>query len=127
MDFKEISEKAYKKEGLGKFKNIAEKYAYVRMENLYMEFKNENINLKEAEKCKNEIEREYKYYLDRVDKYYEVFKNQNEIRKRYESFLREIEKSQDTDSLLINSLKLIEEIVQDNSFYERNYNKIKNN
>ena len=55
MEFEEISKKAYKKEKLEEFSNFAEKYAYVQMLNLYMEYRNENITKSEAEKLKKEI------------------------------------------------------------------------
>ena len=125
MEFKEISEKAYKHEEIDPKCNIAIKYAYVSMMHLYSEYKRENISKEEAEKEKRRIEKEYNHYSERVKKYYEVFEKQNEIRGKYQEFLVEIEKSQDTDNILINSLKFIENIIQDSTFFDRNYNKVK--
>lgn len=126
MEFEEISKKAYKKEKLEEFSNFAEKYAYVQMLNLYMEYRNENITKSEAEKLKKEIEKEYNENLRKYNNYCERLKKQNLLKAKYEEYLYAVEKSQDQEDLLINSLKLIEVFVQDDTFFDRNINKIKN-
>lgn len=126
MEFEEISKKAYKKEQLDKFSNFAEKYAYVQMLNLYMEYKNENITKKQAETQKKEIEKEYNENLRKYNNYCERLQKQNLLKAKYEEYLYSIEKSQEPDDLLLNSLKFIEVVIQDDSFFDRNYNKIKN-
>lgn len=126
MEFEEISKKAYKKEKLENFSNFAEKYAYVQMLNLYMEYRNENITKSEAEKLKKEIEKEYNENLRKYNNYCERLKKQNLLKAKYEEYLYAVEKSQDQEDLLINSLKLIEVFVQDDTFFDRNINKIKN-
>lgn len=126
MEFEEISKKAYKKEELDKFSNFAVKYAYVQMLNLYMEYKNENITKTQAETQKKEIEKEYKENLRKYNNYCEKLKKQNLLKAKYEEYLYAVEKSQNQDDLLLNSLKLIEVFVQDDSFFDRNFNKIKN-
>lgn len=126
MEFEEISKKAYKKEKLEEFSNFAEKYAYVQMLNLYMEYRNENITKSEAEKLKKEIEKEYNENLRKYNNYCERLKKQNLLKAKYEEYLYAVEKSQEQEDLLINSLKLIEVFVQDDTFFDRNINKIKN-
>ena len=59
MDFDEISEKAYKRQDLGEYKNIAEKLAYMEMLNLYKDYNNELITKEEASKQKNQIKKCY--------------------------------------------------------------------
>lgn len=127
MNFDEISEKAYKKQDLGEHKNIAEQLAYFKMIKLYQDFDNELIDKDKAKEQKNKIQKEYEWNLEKINKYYEIFEIQNNIRGKYQSYINEIEKSQELDNLLINSLKFIEIIIQDNNFFERNYKKIKNN
>lgn len=127
MDFDEISEKAYKRQDLGEYKNIAEKLAYMEMLNLYKDYNNELITKEEASKQKNQIKKDYLCNLKKVNDYYEVFKHQNDIKIKYDSYLIEIEKSQDLEEMLLNSLKFIEIIIQDNNFFERNFGKIKKN
>lgn len=126
MEFEEISKKAYKKEQLDKFSNFAEKYAYVQMLNLYMEYKNENITKTQAETQKKEIEKEYNENLRKYNNYCERLQKQNLLKTKYEEYLYSIEKSQEPEDLLLNSLKFIEVVIQDDSFFDRNYNKVKN-
>lgn len=123
MTFKEISEKAFKKQEIDKVGNIAEKYAYLQLKELYLDYKNELISKEEAEKKKKRIELEYNEYQKKIHEYYEVFKTQNDIRIKYETYLNEIEKAKNQDDLLEKSLKLIELIIQDESFFKRNYEK----
>lgn len=123
MTFKEISEKAFKKQEIDKVCNIAEKYAYLQLKELYLDYKNELISKEEAEKKKKRIELEYNEYQKKIHEYYEVFKTQNDIRIKYETYLNEIEKTKNQDDLLEKSLKLIELIIQDKSFFKRNYEK----
>lgn len=126
MEFELISRKAYNKEKLEEFSNFAEKYAYIQMLNLYTEYRIENITKSEAEKTKKEIEKEYKENLRKYENYCERLKKQNLLKAKYEEYLYAIEKSQEQDDLLLNSLKFIEVVVQDDSFFDRNFNKIKN-
>ena len=126
MEFEKISEKAFKKEELGDYKNIAEKYAYLQMFLLYRNFENELISKENATKEKNKIRKEYELNIKKVNDYYDVFKKQNKIRIEYEHYLHDIEKTTELDDLLIKALKLLEIIIQDNSFFDRNYKKIKN-
>ena len=123
MTFKEISAKAFKKQEIDKVCNIAEKYAYLQLKELYLDYKNELISKEEAEKKKKRIELEYNEYQKKIHEYYEVFKTQNDIRIKYETYLNEIEKTKNQDDLLEKSLKLIELIIQDESFFKRNYEK----
>ena len=125
MDFDEISEKAYKRQDLGEFKNIAEKLAYMEMLNLYKDYNNEVITKEEATKQKIKIKKDYLWNQEKINNYYEIMKRQNDIKSKYNSYIIEIEKSQELDDLLMNSLKFIEVIIQDNSFFERNYKKSK--
>ena len=120
MTFEEISEKAYKRQPIDEKVNLYEKYAYLKLKELYLDYKNELINKEDAEKKKNNIKKEYDMYQIKTEQYYEIFKKQNEIRSKYEQYLYEIEKTQNQDELLEKSLKLIEIIIQDETFFDRN-------
>lgn len=120
MTFEEISEKAYKRQPIDEKVNLYEKYAYLKLKELYLDYKNELINKEDAEKKKNNIKKEYNMYQIKTEQYYEIFKKQNEIRSKYEQYLYEIEKTQNQDELLEKSLKLIEIIIQDEIFFDRN-------
>ena len=127
MEFEKISKKAFKKEELKDNKNRAEKYEYLQMFLLYRDFENESISKEKATKEKNKIRKEYELNIKKVNDYYDVFKKQNKIRIEYEHYLDDIEKTTELDDLLIKTLKLLEIIIQDNNFFDRNYKKIKNN
>lgn len=123
MTFEEISEKAFKKEQLGEYSNLAEKYAYLQLYNLYRDYFLKNIDKQKATEIKNEIKKEFENYQRKIDDYYYYFKKQTEIRIKYNSYLTEIEKTTNQDDLLEKSLKFIEIIIQDKSFFDRNIEK----
>ena len=123
MTFEEISEKAFKKEQLREYSNLAEKYAYLQLYNLYRDYFLKNIDKQKASEIKNEIKKEFENYQEKIEKYYDYFKRQTEIRIKYNSYLTEIEKTTNQDDLLEKSLKFIEIIIQDKSFFDRNIEK----
>lgn len=126
MKFEEIAEKAFKQYSLPVTANLAEKYAYSELYYLYRDYRKTLISKEIATKRKIEIEKEFNENQRRIDNYYEVFKKQNEIRKNYYEYMTAIEKSTTQDEILDNSLKFIENIIQDNSFYDRQIKKIDN-
>lgn len=123
MTFEEISEKAFKRESLGEYNNLAEKYAYLQLYNLYRDYHNKIIDKENSIKQKNKIEKEFEENQKKINNYYDVFKKQNEIRIKYNVYLTEIEKAKEQDELLEKSLKFIELIIQDKSFFDRNIEK----
>lgn len=126
MKVEEISELAFKKKDLPVTCNLAEKYFYLQLYYLYEDYRKELIDKEKAEKEKLKFEKEFDDNQRRIDEYYKVFKERNEIRKNYHEFLAAIEKSTGDVELLDNSLKFIENIVHDNSFYNRQMEKIDN-
>lgn len=126
MKFEEIAEKAFKQHPLPVTANLAEKYAYSELYYLYRDYRKTLISKETATDRKTEIEKEFNENQRRIDNYYEVFKKQNEIRKNYYEYMTAIEKSTTQDEILDNSLKFIENIIQDNSFYDRQIKKIDN-
>lgn len=126
MKFEEIAEKAFKQQDLLPTANLAEKYAYSELYYLYRDYRKTLISKETATNRKTEIEKEFNDNQRRIDNYYEVFKKQNEIRKNYYEYMTAIEKSTTQDEILDNSLKFIENIIQDNSFYDRQIKKIDN-
>ncbi len=126
MKFEEIAEKAFKQQDLLPTANLAEKYAYSELYYLYRDYRKTLISKETATNRKAEIEKEFNDNQRRIDNYYEVFKKQNEIRKKYYEYITAIEKSTTQDEILDNSLKFIENIIQDNSFYDRQIKKIDN-
>ena len=127
MTFEEVSEKAYKKEKLPNTANLAEKYAYVYMTMLYQNYKQQKISKEQAEKEKTQIKKEFLAYQDRIQKYYDIFKEYHENRIKFEQHVMAIEKSETQEDIIENSLKLVELIIQDRSFFNRIDDKLENN
>lgn len=126
MKFEEIAEKAFKQHSLPATANLAEKYAYSELYYLYRDYRKTLISKETATNRKIEIEKEFEKNQYRINNYYEVFKKQNDIRKNYYEYMTAIEKSTTQDEILDNSLKFIENIIQDKSFYDRQMKKIDN-
>lgn len=127
MTFEEVSEKAYKKEKLENTANLAEKYAYVYMTMLYKDYKQEKITKEQAEKEKTQIKNEFDVYQNEIKKYYDVFREYHENRIKFEEYVTAIEKSETQADIMDNSLKLIELIIQDKSFFNRTTERLQNN
>lgn len=126
MTFEELCEKAFKKQGLDEFANIAEKYAYLRMSVLFDDYRNAKINKDDAAKQKQEIKREYENYQNKIAEHFELCRKQNDIRVQYGQYIIDIEKATDQFELLDKSLLFIEKIISDDSFRDRNIKKVDN-
>ena len=127
MNFEELAEKAFKNMYPTEHKlNLAEKYTYLRLADLYKDYRNALISKEDAAKEKNKIQKEFDEYQRKIEDYYQVFKERDEVRKKYYEYIVAIEKSQSEDEILDNSLKFIEEIIADSSFYYRQMKKIDN-
>lgn len=123
MTFEEISEKAFKREELGKYKNLAEKYAYLQLFNLYKDYYNKNIDKEKATVEKQKIKKEFEDNERKINNYYNILKYREQIKGKYTNYITAVEKSESQDDILYNSLKFIETILQDDSFTERNLEK----
>ena len=127
MTFEEISEKAFKREELGSCKNLAEKYAYIQLFNLYRDYFNKNITKEKAAIIKADIKKEFEDNQRKIERYYENLRHREEIKGKYTNYITAVEKSKSQDDILYNSLKFIEAIIQDDSFAERNLGKVFDN
>lgn len=126
MTFEELCEKAFKKQQIDEFANIAEKYAYLRMSVLFDDYRNAKINKDDAAKQKQEIKREYENYQNKIAEHFELCRKQNDIRVQYGQYIIDIEKATDQFELLDKSLLFIEKIISDDSFRDRNIKKVDN-
>lgn len=123
MTFEEISEKAYKREEIGKCRNLAEKYAYLQLFDLYKDYYNKKVSKEEAISNKAKIEKEFEENQRKIERYYEELKYRENIKAKYTNYIIAVEKSKSQDDILFNSLKFIETILQDSSFTDRNLEK----
>lgn len=123
MNFEIISERAFKKQPLGEFPNIADKYAYLQLLNLYKDYENQNITKAKAVQEKAKIKKEFEVETRNIELDLEMRRTLNQIRGNYGLWIANIEKSKNQDEQLEYCLKFIEAILQDNSFVNRNLEK----
>lgn len=127
MKFEEIAENAFKNTYPTEHKlNLAEKYTYLQLVNLYKDYKNALISKEDAAKNKTKIQKEFEENQRKIDEFYEYLKERSKARDKYFEYIAAIEKSKSQDDILDNSLKFIEQIIADSSFYYRQMKKIDN-
>lgn len=127
MKFEEIAENAFKNIYPTEHKlNLAEKYTYLQLCNLYKDYKNALISKEDATKNKTKIQKEFEENQRKIDEFYEYLKERSKARDKYFEYIAAIEKSKSQDDILDNSLKFIEQIIADSSFYYRQMKKIDN-
>lgn len=124
MDFEEIFKKVCVNSELDKKAKLPEKYVYERLENLYYDFKQGRYSKEKCSQIKNEIRKEYESSKAEYEKVLEVYKEYNQNRIENELILNNLEKETDKDKLLKICFKLIENYIKDDSFVERNTNRL---
>ena len=123
MEFQEIAEKAYRKTGIDKFWTLPEKYAYLKLEELYYKYRLGNISKDKSIIEKQKIEKEYNWNKQKYQNALEVYKKYNENRIKNELLLDEVEKAKDKNTVILNCFKVIANFISDDSFVERNLHK----
>ncbi len=125
MEFEYIAKLAYNEKQLEEYVTLPEKYAYIKLKDLYFSYRCGDITLEEAIKQKNEIRKEF---VDEVGKYNESIKICKEYHnnKLHNNMLIDgIEKSKDKEEILEKALQAIGVFISDNSFADRNMQKLK--
>ena len=124
MEFEEISKKAYLKSGIEKFWDLPTKYAYNQLEELYFKYSLGNINKESSIEQKNKIKKEYESNKIEYNKSLDIQKEYNKNRIDNYSLLTEIEKAKNKSEIFEPAFKIIANYVKDDSFVERNMQKI---
>ncbi len=125
MDFEIIAEKAYRQEGFDKYWNLPERYAYIRLEQLYYNYKTKNIDKEKSKIEKQKIKKEYDFDIQQYKSDLEIHKEYHENRLKNTEYLINIEKAKTKDEMMINALNIIQNIVSDKSFVNRVMEKFK--
>lgn len=125
MEFQEIAERAYKRIGPDKFWNLPERYAYLKLEDLYYKYRLGNISKEKSIIEKQKIEKEYNWDKQQYENALNVYKTYNENRIKSEILLAEVEKATDKEMVALNCFKVIANFISDDSFVERNLQKFK--
>lgn len=124
MDFNEIAEKAFRKEGLDEFWNLPVKYAYVQLEELYYRYSINDLSKEKCVKLKNTIRKEYESNLLNYNTTMEQYKVYNNNRIVNAMLLAQLEKTKDKDKIIELSLRIISNCIEDKSFVDRNLKKL---
>lgn len=125
MDFETIAEKAYRQDGFDKYWSLPERYAYIRLEQLYYNYKTKNIDKEKSKIEKQKIKREYDFDIQQYKVNLEIHKKYHENRLKNNEYLINIEKAKTKDEMMINALNIIQNIVSDKSFVNRVMKKFK--
>ena len=125
MDFETIAEKAYRQDGFDKYWSLPEKYAYIRLEQLYYNYRIKNIDKEKSKIEKQKIKREYDFDIQQYKVNLEIYKKYHENRLKNNEYLINIEKAKTKDEMMINALNIIQNIVSDKSFVNRVMGKFK--
>ena len=123
MEFQEIAKRAYTKNKPDKFWNLPERYAYLKLEELYYKYRLGNISKEKSIIEKQKIEKEYNWDKQQYENALEVYKKYNENRIKNEILLDEVEKAKDKNTVILNCFKVIANFISDDSFVERNLHK----
>ena len=122
IDFEKISLLAYKNKEDENF-NIVERYAFIKLKELYDMYKSGECSKEQATREKNKIKRQFKddsFYYERCK---EIYKEYKERKNELEYSLYKIEKSKDKMEVLELLLDIIGKHISDDDFKQRNLGK----
>lgn len=119
MDFEELALMAYREDKLNEYASLPEKYIYYKLQELYLNYKTGKINKEKSIQEKNRLRKEYIYESNKMKQSLEISKEYNKNKIENSSLLFELEKAKDKEEVLKACLKLIQNVFNDNSIYER--------
>lgn len=117
--FEKISERAYKKQGFDKFYELPDKYAYAELEDLYRMYRESRISKENSIIQKNKIKNEYDKYKKEYNRIVEIYREYTKNSTDNFELLTKIEKSRDKNEVLIISLQIIQNLINDREFKDR--------
>lgn len=123
-NFEILSVKAYKEEKIDKNNNIIDKYYYLKLKDLYSNYRCGKITQGKAEIRKKKLKNNYNYEMGYYKRYIAICKEYNDNRIKIEYNLSQIEKSNDKNEILKLSLEIISKMINDEEFLKRNLNKL---
>lgn len=119
LSIDEISEKAYRQEGLEEINDILEEYMYMKLLKMYIDYREKRISKEKCIKIKNELRKDYKGAILERQRAFEICKEYNDNRRIATENLHLLNKTQDKDEALEYSLILLETFLQDDTLRER--------
>lgn len=124
MDFNEIAEKAFRKEGLDEFWNLPVKYAYAQLEELYYRYSINDLSKEKCVELKNKIRQDYEGNILNYNTTMEQYQIYTKNRIENDILLPIIEKSKDKNEIIKYSAKVIANCIEDKSFVDRMLKKL---
>lgn len=124
MEFEDIAKKAFKKEKIDEFEDLPTKYAYLQLEKLYYLYSKGAISKEKSTKEKNAIKKEFEANEMEFKRDAEIYHEYNNNRVKNAQYIISIEKATKEEDILKESLKFIQNIIHDSSFYYRNISKL---
>lgn len=118
INFEEISLLAYKCKEDENF-NIVERYAFIKLKELYEKFKCGELSKEEAMKEKNKIKKEFKNDSFYYEKCVDIYREYNERKRELEFTLYKVEKSNDKMEILGLLSEIIGKYISDDDFKHR--------
>lgn len=118
-EFENLAVKAYKNIELTEFADLPERYAYLRLQNLYYRYKCGDYSKEKAMKIKEKIKKEYIEDFYKYKNFSDMFKEYNENRIKNEILLYQLEKEIDKEKLLQISIKIISNCINDKTLIDR--------
>lgn len=123
-NFEKLSLKAYKDNEISEDNNIIDKYYYIKLKELYLDYKCGKIDKEKAEIKKKKLKTGYcsekKYY----ERYLRICKEYNDNRIQIEYDLSKIKKSKDKDEILKLALDILSKMTYDGNLVERDIDKL---
>lgn len=123
-NFEALSVKAYRDNEIDNDYNVIDKYYFLKLKYLYLDYKCGKIIKEKAEIKKKKLRSEYIYDKKYYEKYLEICREYNDNRINIEYNLNKLEKSNDKDEILNISLEIIGKMINDENLAKRNLDKL---
>ena len=123
-NFEALSVKAYRDNEIDNDYNVIDKYYFLKLKDLYLDYKCGKIIKEKAEIKKKKLRSEYIYDKKYYEKYLEICREYNDNRINIEYNLNKLEKSNDKDEILKLALEIIGKMINDENLAKRNLDKL---
>lgn len=118
--FQEINLKSYRNKGIDDNATVDEKYCYLKLQEMYLDYKCRKIDKEKAIKIRNKIEKEYENNKKNHEEYLRICKEYNDYRIKFETDLYKLNKTNDEHEKLKIALNIISKITNNKIDFSQN-------
>lgn len=118
--FQEINLKSYRNKGIDDNATVDEKYCYLKLQEMYLDYKCGKIDKEKAIKIRNKIEKEYENNKKNHEEYLRICKEYNDYRIKFETDLYKLNKTNDEHEKLKIALNIISKITNNKIDFSQN-------